>query len=83
MRLINDPSESGFAAIPSTKEFVDNGHYQFGTPQYLIDEIGKLHDTYPDLETVMVQPVIPLPKSQMFEQMQWFAEEVLPEFVNT
>jgi alkanesulfonate monooxygenase SsuD/methylene tetrahydromethanopterin reductase-like flavin-dependent oxidoreductase (luciferase family) len=80
---LNDPSESDFAAIPSTEEFVDNGHYQFGTPQYLIDEIGKLQDTYPGLETVTVQPVIPLPKSQMFEQMQWFAEEVLPGFVNT
>jgi len=65
LHSLNDPSESGFAALPATEEFVDNGHYQFGTPQHLIDEIGKLQDTYPGLDTVTVQPVIPLPKSQI------------------
>ena len=36
---------------------------------------------FPGLETVTVQPVIPIPKTRMFEQLQWFAEEVMPEFV--
>ena len=78
---LNNPRPEDFAAIPSTAEFIDNGHYQFGTPQYLIDEIGKLQDAFPGLETVTVQPVIPIPKTRMFEQLQWFAEEVMPEFV--
>ena len=81
-QAMNNPTEAVFASIPKTEEFVDNGHYQFGTPQYLIDEIGKLQDTYPGLDQVTVQPVLPLPKKMMFEQMQWFAEEVMPAFVS-
>ena len=77
----NHPSQPVFDSVPKTEEYVDNGHYQFGTPQYLIDELGKLQDTYPGLEQVTVQTILPLPKTQMFEQMQWFAEEVMPEFL--
>lgn len=82
MLSLNNPSPSDFATMPSIQEFVDRGHYQFGTPQYLIDETGKLQDTYPGLESVTVQPILPLPKSRMFEQLQWFAEKGMPTFVS-
>ena len=81
LTALNDPGPQDFAAIPSIEEFVDNGHYHFGTPQYLVDEIGRLQDAFPGLETVTVQPMIPLPRSQMYEQMQWFAEDVMSEFL--
>ena len=89
---LNDPDPEVFASLPTIEEFVDKGEstpgrvttswYQFGTPQFLIDELRELQEAFPGLEQVSVQPFIPLPKARMFEQMQWFAEEVMPEFVS-
>ena len=73
-----NPTEELFQAFPAIDDLVDEGFYQFGSPQELIDELCALQEAYPGLEEVNVQSLVSAPKAMMMEQFQWFAEEVIP-----
>ena len=66
--------------LPRIEDQIAKGYYVFGSPQQAIDELGKLQEAYPGLEELSVQTVISPPKQVILEQLQWFAEEVMPEF---
>ncbi len=73
-----NPTEELFQEFPAIEDLVDQGFYQFGSPQQLIDELCALQETYPGLEEVNVQSLVSAPKAMMLEQFQRFAEEVIP-----
>ena len=73
-----NPTEELFQEFPAIVDLVDQGFYQFGSPQQIIDELCALQETYPGLEEVIVQSLVSAPKAMMLEQFQWFAEDVIP-----
>ena len=78
-----NPTEALFQEFPAIEDLVDEGFYQFGSPQELIDELCALQETYPGLEEVNVQSLVSAPIAMMLEQFQWFAEEVIPAVKGT
>ena len=73
-----NPTEDLLQGFPAIEDLVDQGFYQFCSPQQLIDELCELQEAYPGLEEVNVQSLVSAPKQMMLDQFQWFAEEVIP-----
>lgn len=78
-----DPATAATAGMPTIDDAVAAGSWLVGPAEALIDAIGRVQETYPGLEEVMVaQPVGARPDT-VAEQLQRFAEEVLPAFAPT
>ena len=77
---LENPTAESFEVLPRIEDQIAKGYYMFGSPQQAIDELGKLQEAYPGLEELSVQTVISPPKQVILDQLQWFAEEVMPEF---
>ena len=77
-----DPATASTAGMPTIDDAVAAGSWLVGPPEALIDAIGRVQETYPGLEEVMVaQPVGARPET-IREQLQRFAEEVMPHFAS-
>ncbi len=75
-----DPARAHTAGMPSMDDAVAAGSWLVGPAERLIDAFGQLQENYPGLEEVMVaQPVGARPET-ITEQLERFAEEVMPHF---
>ncbi len=77
-----DPARAATAGMPTIDDAVASGSWLVGPPEALIDAIGQVQEAYPGLEEIMVaQPVGARPDT-VSEQLQRFAEEVMPAFAS-
>ena len=77
---MSDPSRAPTADLPSAEDAARNGGFLAGPPGLIIEQLKKLEATYPGLERVGVSHPVGTPQSVILEQMQQFAEEVMPAF---
>ena len=75
-----DPARAATAGMPTIHEAVAAGSWLVGPAEYLIDAFGQLQEAYPGLEEVMVAQPVGAPPPVVIEQLQRFAEEVMPSF---
>ncbi len=75
-----DPARAATAGMATIDEAVAAGSWLVGPAEYLIDAFGQLQETYPGLEEVMVAQPVGAPPPVVIEQLQRFAEEVMPSF---
>ena len=75
-----DPRRAPTAGLPTIEEAVKRGAYLCGPPAQIIDTLMRLEQEYPGLERISVSHPMGAPESLMLEQLQWFAEEVMPAF---
>jgi alkanesulfonate monooxygenase SsuD/methylene tetrahydromethanopterin reductase-like flavin-dependent oxidoreductase (luciferase family) len=68
------------AGLPDIGEAIGAGSWLVGPAEKLIDAFGRLQDTYPGLEEVMVAQPVGAQPAVVMEQMQRFGEEVMPAF---
>ena len=80
IRDISDPKRAPFAGLPGMQEAVDTGAFLCGPPEQIIEQLKRLEERYPGLECVNVGQPVGTPQSVILEQLQWFAEEVMPAF---
>ena len=80
IRDINDPKRAPIAGLPGMQEAVDTGAFLCGPPEQIIEQLKKLEERYPGLECVNVGQPVGTPQSGILEQLQWFAEGVMPAF---
>ena len=80
IEIMRDPQRAPFAKLPRIEDAVNAGGFLCGSPQQIIDHLKALEEKYPALERVSVSLSVGVPKTVALEQLQRFAEEVMPAF---
>ena len=75
-----DPSRIHNAGLPTLEEAAASGSWMVGPPDAVIESLSELQERYPGLQEVNVGSVVGTPQSVVVEQLQRFAEEVMPAF---
>ena len=83
MRDISDPKVAPTAGLPTIADAIENGSVLAGPPDRVIELLKGVEERYPGLQRVQVGQPVGTPQSVILEQLQWFAEEVMPAFKDT
>ena len=75
-----DPDRASTAGFDTMEEAVAAGSWLVGPAERIIESLGELQEAYPGLEEVMVAQPVGAPPPVVIEQLQRFAEEVMPTF---
>jgi alkanesulfonate monooxygenase SsuD/methylene tetrahydromethanopterin reductase-like flavin-dependent oxidoreductase (luciferase family) len=75
-----DPKRAPYADLPRIEGAVKAGGFLCGPPAQVIEQLQRLEERYPGLERVSVGHPVGTPQSIILEQLEWFAEEVMPAF---
>ena len=77
---MSDPSRAPTADLPRIEGAVRTGGFLAGPPEVIIEQLHRVEKAYPGLERVSVSQPVGTPQSVIIEQMEQFAEEVMPAF---
>ena len=77
---MSDPSRAPTSDLPRIEGAVKTGGFLAGPPEVIIEQLHRVEKAYPGLERVSVSQPVGTPQSVIIEQMEQFAEEVMPEF---
>ena len=77
---MSDPARAPTADLPRIEDAVSTGGFLAGPPELIIEQLKKLEAAYPGLDRVGVSQPVGTPESVILEQLERFAEEVMPEF---
>jgi alkanesulfonate monooxygenase SsuD/methylene tetrahydromethanopterin reductase-like flavin-dependent oxidoreductase (luciferase family) len=77
---MGDPNKALYADLPRIEGAVKSGGFLCGTPESMIEQLKKIEEAYPGLDRVVASHPVGTPKSVILEQLQQFAEEVMPAF---
>jgi alkanesulfonate monooxygenase SsuD/methylene tetrahydromethanopterin reductase-like flavin-dependent oxidoreductase (luciferase family) len=80
VEIMRDPKRAPTAKLPRIEDAVAAGGFLTGNAQEVIDHLKALEEKYPALDRVSVSLSVGVPKSEALEQLQRFAEEVMPAF---
>jgi alkanesulfonate monooxygenase SsuD/methylene tetrahydromethanopterin reductase-like flavin-dependent oxidoreductase (luciferase family) len=80
VEIMRDPKRAPTAKLPRIEDAVNAGGFLTGNAQEVIDHLKALEEKYPALDRVSVSLSVGVPKSEALEQLQRFAEEVMPAF---
>ena len=75
-----NPQKAPTAGLPTIDGAIKSGGVLCGTPEQVIEHLKAIEEKYPGLNRVMVSQPVGTPESVILEQMEWFAEAVMPEF---
>ena len=77
---LENPTQELWDSLPTIEDEVRSGNFLCGTPEQVIEPIKLLEELYPGLREINIQPMISTPSQVILEQLEWFAEEVMPAF---
>jgi alkanesulfonate monooxygenase SsuD/methylene tetrahydromethanopterin reductase-like flavin-dependent oxidoreductase (luciferase family) len=77
-----DPTKALHAGLPTIEGAVKGGAFLCGPAEQIIEQIMQLEEAYPGLERINVAHPVGTPQSIILEQLQQFAEEVMPAFTH-
>ena len=80
VEIMRDPKRAPTAKLPRIEDAVNAGGFLTGNAQEVIDHLKALEEKYPALDRISVSLSVGVPKSEALEQLQRFAEEVMPAF---
>src|SRR4029077_6009380 len=80
MEIMRDPKRAPAAKLPRIEDAVNAGGFLCGNASESIDPLKTPEGKYPALDRVSVSLSVGVPKSEALEQLQRFAEEVMPAF---
>ena len=83
IEIMRDPKRAPTAKLPRIEDAIAAGGVLCGSPQQIIDHLKAIEKRYPGLERVSVSLSVGVPKAVCLEQLQRFAEEVMPAFAAT
>jgi alkanesulfonate monooxygenase SsuD/methylene tetrahydromethanopterin reductase-like flavin-dependent oxidoreductase (luciferase family) len=83
VEIMRDPKRAPTANLPRIEDAVNAGGFLTGNAQEVIDHLKALEAKYPALERISVSLSVGVPKTEALEQLQRFAEEVMPAFRRT
>jgi hypothetical protein len=77
---MRDPTRAPTAKLPRIEDAVKAGGFLTGTPDDIIAQLKAVEARYPGLDRVTCSMSIGVPLNLALEQLQRFAEEVMPAF---
>ncbi len=77
---MSDPKRAPTADLPRIEGAVEAGGFLCGTPEEVTEQLKRLEEIYPGLDRVSVSQPVGTPEAVIVEQLEWFAEEVMPAF---
>ncbi|HTC07142.1 MAG TPA: LLM class flavin-dependent oxidoreductase [Acetobacteraceae bacterium] len=80
IEIMRDPQRAPMAKLPRIEDAINAGGFLCGSPQQMIDHLKALEEKYPALDRISVSLSVGVPESEALEQLQRFAEEVMPAF---
>jgi alkanesulfonate monooxygenase SsuD/methylene tetrahydromethanopterin reductase-like flavin-dependent oxidoreductase (luciferase family) len=80
IEIMRDPKRAPGAKLPRIEDAVNAGGFLTGNANEVIDHLKALEQKYPALDRISVSLSVGVPKSEALEQLQRFAEEVMPAF---
>jgi alkanesulfonate monooxygenase SsuD/methylene tetrahydromethanopterin reductase-like flavin-dependent oxidoreductase (luciferase family) len=80
IEIMRDPKRAPGAKLPRIEDAVNAGGFLTGSAAEIIDHLKALEARYPALDRISVSLSVGVPKSEALEQLQRFAEEVMPAF---
>ena len=80
IEIMRDPKRAPTAKLPRIEDAVKAGGFLTGTPQDIIEQLKAVEARYPGLDRVTCSMSIGVPLNIALEQLQRFAEEVMPAF---
>jgi alkanesulfonate monooxygenase SsuD/methylene tetrahydromethanopterin reductase-like flavin-dependent oxidoreductase (luciferase family) len=80
IEMMRDPQRASGAKLPRIEDAVNAGGFLTGTPDDIIGQLKAVEKRYPGLDRVTCSMSIGVPLNAALEQLQRFAEEVMPAF---
>jgi alkanesulfonate monooxygenase SsuD/methylene tetrahydromethanopterin reductase-like flavin-dependent oxidoreductase (luciferase family) len=80
IEIMRDPKRAPTARLPRIEDAVKAGGFLTGTPNDIIEQLKAVEQRYPGLDRVTCSMAIGVPLNVALEQLQRFAEEVMPAF---
>ena len=80
VRATADPARARQAGLPTLRDAVEQGSWLCGPSEHIVENLVEVQERYPGLEYVNVGSVVGTPQSVVLEQLERFAEEVMPAF---
>ncbi len=78
-----DPAKAPLAGLPTVEDLVERGTWVCGPPEHVRETIADIQDRFPGLKRVFVQAGgLGIPPRVMREDLEWFAAEVMPQFLS-
>ncbi len=75
-----DPKLAPSAGLPTMEEAVQAVAVLCGPPERIVQQLRALEEEYPGLDRVSVGQPVGTPQKVILEQLEWFSQEVMPEF---
>ena len=82
IEALGDPDRVYTAGLPTLDEAVEGGSWLIGTPEQVTEQLMSVQKQYPGLQEINVGMPVGTPQSVIIEQLEQFAEEVMPAFKN-
>ncbi|HUB14352.1 MAG TPA: LLM class flavin-dependent oxidoreductase [Acetobacteraceae bacterium] len=83
IEMMRDPKRAPFAKLPRIEDAVNAGGFLTGKPDDIVEQLKAVEKRYPGLDRVTCSMSIGVPLNIALEQLQRFAEEVMPAFQQT
>ena len=77
---MSDPKRAPTFDLPRIEGAVETGGFLCGPPEMVIEQLKRVEEMYPGLDRVSVSQPVGASQAIITEQLQWFAEEVMPAF---
>ena len=82
IEALGDPDRVYTAGLPTLDEAVEGGSWLIGTPEQVTEQLMAVQKQYPGVQEINVGMPVGTPQSVIIEQLEQFAEEVMPAFKN-
>ena len=80
IETMRDPKRAPFAKLPRIEDAVKAGGFLTGTTDDIVEQLKAVEARYPGLDRVTCSMSIGVPLNVALEQLQQFAEQVMPAF---
>ncbi|MYC06397.1 MAG: LLM class flavin-dependent oxidoreductase [Chloroflexi bacterium] len=77
---LGDPDKVYTANLPTLDQAVESGAWLIGTPEQVTEQLMGVQERWPGLEEINIGMPVGTPQSVIVEQLEQFAEEVMPAF---
>lgn len=77
---MSDPKKAPTAGLPTLDAAVESGGFLCGPTDQIIEQLKGLEEQYPGLDRISVSHPVGTPQAVILEQLQQFAEDIMPAF---
>jgi alkanesulfonate monooxygenase SsuD/methylene tetrahydromethanopterin reductase-like flavin-dependent oxidoreductase (luciferase family) len=78
LSMLGDPKRARKAGLPTITGLIEAGAWLCGPSEHIARKLLEMQETYPGLEEVMVGQPVGTPRAVICEQLELFADKVLP-----